>query len=83
MFAYRHMYALVETSEVSPESGDGFVTHAARLIELLIDMEIVKHEKLSKKIGNDLLEIVPLGGGSEVGRSCILVKFKGKLVMVD
>lgn len=36
----------------------------------------------SKKIDNDLLEIVPLGGGREVGRSCIMVKFKGKLIMV-
>jgi predicted metal-dependent RNase len=37
----------------------------------------------SKKIDNDLLEVVPLGGGREVGRSCIMVKFKGKLIMVQ
>lgn len=37
----------------------------------------------SKKIDNDILEVVPLGGGREVGRSCIMVKFKGKLIMVQ
>ena len=26
----------------------------------------------------ELLEIVPLGAGSEVGRSCVIAKFKGK-----
>lgn len=25
----------------------------------------------------DMMTIVPLGGGQEVGRSCILLKFKG------
>lgn len=38
--------------------------------------------KLTKQIGSDMLEIVPLGGGNEVGRSCIMIKFKGKLIMV-
>ena len=37
---------------------------------------------LTKLVGSDLLEIVPLGGGNEVGRSCIMVKFRGKLIMV-
>jgi hypothetical protein len=48
-------------------------------------MEIITKptEKLTKKIGSDILEIVPLGGGNEVGRSCIMIKFKGKLIMVD
>ena len=30
----------------------------------------------------DLLEITPLGAGSEVGRSCHIIKYKGKTVMV-
>lgn len=30
----------------------------------------------------DELIIVPLGSGCEVGRSCILMKFKGKKIMV-
>jgi predicted metal-dependent RNase len=38
--------------------------------------------KITKYIGSDKLEIVPLGGGNEVGRSCIMLKFKGKLIMV-
>ena len=31
----------------------------------------------------ELLEIVPLGAGSEVGRSCVIAKFKGKTLMFD
>ena len=29
------------------------------------------------------LEIIPLGAGSEVGRSCILIKYKGKSILLD
>ncbi|KAI9206499.1 beta-lactamase-like protein [Polychytrium aggregatum] len=32
---------------------------------------------------NDILKITPLGAGSEVGRSCVLLEFKGKTVMLD
>lgn len=48
-------------------------------------MEIVgkTQGKITKHIGSDVLEIVPLGGGNEVGRSCIMIKFKGKLIMVS
>lgn len=31
----------------------------------------------------DLLVVKPLGAGQEVGRSCILLEFKGKKVMVQ
>lgn len=31
----------------------------------------------------DTLEITPLGAGSEVGRSCHILKFKGKTIMLD
>jgi Cft2 family RNA processing exonuclease len=31
---------------------------------------------------SDQLTIMPLGAGCEVGRSCILLKFKGKTIMV-
>lgn len=31
----------------------------------------------------DQVEIIPLGGGCEVGRSCILLRFRGKTVMLD
>ena len=31
----------------------------------------------------DLLVVQPLGAGQEVGRSCILLEFKGKKVMLD
>jgi predicted metal-dependent RNase len=34
-------------------------------------------------VGSETLEIIPLGGGREVGRSCILIRFKGKLIMVS
>ncbi|EGF84036.1 hypothetical protein BATDEDRAFT_9083 [Batrachochytrium dendrobatidis JAM81] len=31
----------------------------------------------------DILKITPLGAGNEVGRSCILLEFKGKTIMLD
>jgi cleavage and polyadenylation specificity factor subunit 3 len=31
----------------------------------------------------DILKITPLGAGNEVGRSCILVEFKGKRILLD
>ena len=31
----------------------------------------------------DVLTITPLGSGMEVGRSCVLLQFKGKTVMFD
>jgi cleavage and polyadenylation specificity factor subunit 3 len=34
-------------------------------------------------VGSDMMEITPLGSGCEVGRSCIVVKFKGSTVMFD
>jgi cleavage and polyadenylation specificity factor subunit 3 len=30
----------------------------------------------------DYLEFTPLGSGNEVGRSCHILKFKGKTIMV-
>jgi len=33
--------------------------------------------------GSEQFTITPLGGGSEVGRSCIIVRFKGKTIMLD
>lgn len=35
------------------------------------------------RIGTDTMEIKVLGAGKEVGRSCCLVKFKGKCIMFD
>ncbi|KAJ1820794.1 endoribonuclease ysh1 [Coemansia sp. RSA 2599] len=32
---------------------------------------------------NDLLRITPLGAGREVGRSCIVLQYKGKTIMLD
>eukprot|EP01083_Nonionella_stella_P096646 271740_1 len=32
---------------------------------------------------SEYLEITPLGAGNEVGRSCIMLKYKGKSVMLD
>ena len=29
------------------------------------------------------MQIIPLGAGQEVGRSCILLKFHGKTIMFD
>lgn len=38
------------------------------------------------KANNELIDsmtIMPLGGGQEVGRSCILVEFKGRSLLLD
>ena len=37
-----------------------------------------------RKVENneEVMEITPLGAGNEVGRSCILLKFKGKQILV-
>lgn len=32
---------------------------------------------------NDLLKITPLGAGNEVGRSSILMEYKGKTILVS
>lgn len=37
----------------------------------------------SDLLGSEQLSIMPLGAGAEVGRSCIVVKFKGKNIMLD
>jgi cleavage and polyadenylation specificity factor subunit 3 len=31
----------------------------------------------------DILKITPLGAGNEVGRSCIVLEYKGKTIMVS
>jgi len=31
----------------------------------------------------EILKITPLGAGNEVGRSCILLEYKGKTIMVN
>jgi len=35
------------------------------------------------EINGEILEVIPLGSGSEVGRSCVLLKFAGKTIMFD
>lgn len=34
-------------------------------------------------IGDDILTIIPLGAGQEVGRSCIVLKYRGHTIMLD
>lgn len=38
---------------------------------------------MERIIQGEKLEIIPLGAGNEVGRSCIILKFRGKTVMFD
>ena len=45
-------------------------------------MNLVKFNAESTE-ENDILTIIPLGAGQEVGRSCILIHFKGKKIMLD
>lgn len=35
------------------------------------------------ELGDDVMEIMPLGSGCEVGRSSVVVKFKGSTIMFD
>jgi len=35
------------------------------------------------EVASDFMTITPLGAGKEVGRSCIVIKYKGKTVMLD
>jgi cleavage and polyadenylation specificity factor subunit 3 len=34
-------------------------------------------------LGSEQMTITPLGAGNEVGRSCILLEYKGKKIMLD
>ena len=34
------------------------------------------------EVASDFVQITPLGAGREVGRSCLIVKYKGKTIMV-
>ncbi|OUM68433.1 hypothetical protein PIROE2DRAFT_3885 [Piromyces sp. E2] len=44
----------------------------------------VKRKATEIKVpGGDMLKITPLGAGNEVGRSCILIEYKGKTIMLD
>ena len=35
------------------------------------------------EINGECLEILPIGAGCEVGRSCIIIKFQNKKIMLD
>ena len=41
------------------------------------------NEEQSVEIESDLLMIRPLGAGQEVGRSCVVLEFKGKKILLD
>jgi cleavage and polyadenylation specificity factor subunit 3 len=36
-----------------------------------------------QSVDDDTLKLTPLGAGNEVGRSCILMEFKGKKILLD
>lgn len=35
------------------------------------------------EIASEIMTLMPLGGGQEVGRSCILLKYKGRTILLD
>lgn len=43
----------------------------------------MKRDLLDDNDERHTLKIIPLGAGQEVGRSCIVIKFKGKTIMLD
>ena len=47
-----------------------------------LEKKKMKGSKRKININGDILEITPYGAGSEVGRSCIVLSFKGKTIMV-
>jgi len=56
-------------------------------MEVITGEDEVKNRKrkaIEVPVGDtDVLEIMPLGAGNEVGRSCLLMTFKGKTIMLD
>jgi cleavage and polyadenylation specificity factor subunit 3 len=57
-------------------------------MEVITGEDEVKNRKrkaaIEVQVGDtDVLEIMPLGAGNEVGRSCLLMTFKGKTIMLD
>ena len=44
---------------------------------------VVGSKKRLMEVQGDIMEITPLGAGQEVGRSCVLLKFRGKQIMFD
>jgi hypothetical protein len=43
----------------------------------------VRGSELAEGASSDRMTIMPLGGGQEVGRSCIVVQYRGATVMLD
>ena len=41
-----------------------------------------QHYEVQVTDENDVLKITALGAGNEVGRSCVVIQYKGKTVMV-
>lgn len=39
--------------------------------------------KAVEDVDTNVVDITPLGSGNEVGRSCHIIRFKGKTVMLD
>jgi len=44
---------------------------------------LIGSRKRLQEIGGDIMEITPLGAGQEVGRSCVLMKFRGRQILFD
>eukprot|EP00912_Choanoflagellata_sp_UC4_P000830 UC4_evm1s509 len=71
-------------TSVTSSSTDTAVTVAAAAAAAAAGGSVVPDDVLALAAEeDDQLRIVPLGGGREVGRSCILLRFKGKTVMLD
>lgn len=47
------------------------------------EIVIQTSQQNSTSSSGDSLEIMPIGAGNEVGRSCVILKYKGKVVMVN
>ena len=62
----------------------GVPTHGGARNNVMAPADVVVPQQTQNvMVGTEVMEIKVLGAGKEVGRSCCLVKFKGKCIMFD
>jgi len=53
------------------------------MVAFTITTEYPAAAVVTDDVPGDLLEVIPLGAGNEVGRSCVIARYKGKTLMFD
>ena len=53
-------------------------------MNMTLNLSLLAQKQTQKiDINGEILEVTPLGSGSEVGRSCVVMRFRGKNIMFD